>query len=387
MRLIGTFAQEKQAYAFTSILSKEGIENSYDIATSPETKLPEYRVWIIQEDDLPAAEEWYTRFKENPDNPAFYQMEEPTFRVERDEEIQQEKADQAWKIRLEAPPKQQNFSLTLTTCILLICAFFFMWDGLQEARLVKDEGEVALQIGITPVQQSLLFDYPAAYACMQEAMTEYPLKSLDDIQTLPPEGQAIYAQANSMPVWKGVYDLLINWKTKGQDHLHAVPMFEKIREGEVWRLFTPCILHRDFLHILFNMAWVWILGKQIEARIGKLRMLLMILVIGIIANIAQYLMSGAFFLGFSGVVVGMAGFIWVRQRTAPWEGYPLERSTLLFLVLFLVAMFALDLVAFFLEIFQVTKLIPNIANTAHIVGGLVGMLLGKISLFSRKVSP
>ena len=43
-----------------------------------------------------------------------------------------------------------------------------------------------------------------------------------------------------------------------------IPLFEKIRQGELWRLFTPCILHRDFLHILFNMIWVWILVKQIE---------------------------------------------------------------------------------------------------------------------------
>ena len=32
--------------------------------------------------------------------------------------------------------------------------------------------------------------------------------------------------------------------------------------------------------------------------------------------------------------MGMAGFIWMRQRKAPWEGYPLHPSTFSFLGLF-----------------------------------------------------
>ena len=106
--------------------------------------------------------------------------------------------------------------------------------------------------------------------------------------------------------------------------------FEKIRQGEVWRLFTPCLLHFDFLHILFNMAWLWILGKQIEERIHWKKLGLLILIVGIVSNTAQYLVSGPSFLGFSGIVVGMAGFIWMRQRNAPWEGYPLSRIVFCF---------------------------------------------------------
>jgi GlpG protein len=97
-------------------------------------------------------------------------------------------------------------------------------------------------------------------------------------------------------------------------------------------------------------------------------------------------MSGPYFLGFSGIVVGMAGFIWVRQKIAPWEGYPLQRNTALFLLLFVLAMFGLEVVTFILQMMSVIKIAPNIANTAHIVGGLAGMLLGKLSFFGRRMS-
>ena len=40
----------------------------------------------------------------------------------------------------------------------------------------------------------------------------------------------------------------------------------EIRHGEVWRLFTPMLVHMHFLHILFNMLWLRDLGSMVEAR-------------------------------------------------------------------------------------------------------------------------
>jgi GlpG protein len=110
------------------------------------------------------------------------------------------------------------------------------------------------------------------------------------------------------------------------------------------------------------------------------------LVIGVVANIAQYVMSGFFFIGYSGIVVGLVGFIWVRQRKAPWEGYPLQRSVIFFLLFFILAMMGLQIFGWALEFFNINDLSAHIANTAHIVGGLVGMTLGQLSFFARKKS-
>jgi len=121
-------------------------------------------------------------------------------------------------------------------------------------------------------------------------------------------------------------------------------------------------------------------------RLRKMKICLLILIIGVLSNIAQYLVSGPYFLGFSGVVVGLAGFIWVRQKRAPWEGYPLQKGTALFLLFFVLAMFAIELITFGLQLFSIIQVTPNIANTAHIIGGLTGMLLGRFSFFSRKMT-
>ncbi len=156
------------------------------------------------------------------------------------------------------------------------------------------------------------------FIVLADVLRSLPLQNVTDEKSLPKDEQQKIDAAEALPYWRGIYDYFTQKKQE------ATPMFEKIRQGEVWRLFTPCLLHRGFLHILFNMAWLWILGKQIEERAGKLRLLVLIIITAVVSDVTQYLISGPFFLGFSGVVVGMAGFIWMRQRVAPWEGYPLS---------------------------------------------------------------
>jgi GlpG protein len=99
----------------------------------------------------------------------------------------------------------------------------------------------------------------------------------------------------------------------------------------------------------------------------------------------QYLMSGPFFIGYSGIVTALAGFTWMRERIAPWEGYPLNRATILFLVLFIGAVFVLQAASFFIQIFSNQDFAPNIANTAHIAGAIIGAYLGKFKFFAQRV--
>jgi len=130
------------------------------------------------------------------------------------------------------------------------------------------------------------------------------------------------------------------------------------------------------------MLWLWILGKQLETRMTKLRYILFVVIVGIVTNILQYLMGGPYFLGFSGVIMGMIGFIWMRQKIAPWEGYPLPKAAILFISIYVVAMLGLQVFSFFSQAFGGMVLAPNIGNTAHISGAVIGIILGKIPFFS-----
>jgi GlpG protein len=138
--------------------------------------------------------------------------------------------------------------------------------------------------------------------------------------------------------------------------------FPEIRAGEVWRLVTPIFLHGGLLHLLFNMLWLYQLGGQIEAQESSRYVAIMVLVFASICNTAQYIVSGPLFVGMSGVVYGLLGYIWMMTRFQVGTRYMLSEQTVMFMLLWL----GLCLVG----------IIPHVANTEHVVGILLGVAWG-----------
>lgn len=389
MRLIGNFETEKEAYAFYSFLLKEKIQNIYEPYLEENTKVKHYRVWVYDEDDLSKALEWLEHYKEHPEDPKFQAPDLQYGKTPPSPDYSEvaKSEDAKWQsIPSKAQLPMRRYSFILTQLIIVTCGLLFFWNGSEEAKIAQEKGRFAAEVGMTPLDQELYFDDPASYQYIQQMIDTVPLTSYKEVKDLPPEAVVLLKKAEDAPSWRGLYDFFMTMKAKGWHAATSVPMFEKISQGQFWRLFTPCLMHANFLHILFNMMWVWILCKQIEERVPRWKICLMILAIGILSNVAQYLASGPYFVGFSGVIVGMAGFIWMRQKKAPWEGYPLQKGTLLFLLFFVLAMFVIELFTFSLQVFSLIQLTPSIANTAHIVGGLVGILLGRLSFFARRVT-
>ncbi len=139
----------------------------------------------------------------------------------------------------------------------------------------------------------------------------------------------------------------------------------EIREGQVWRLVTPIFIHFGFLHILFNMWVLMDFGSIIEARKGKLRFLLLVLVTAILSNLAQYVVSGPTFGGMSGVLFGLLAYMWMQGKFNPASELALHPQT----VTLMIAWFVLCLVG----------IIPNVANGAHAAGAAVGAAWGYLS--------
>ena len=388
MRLIGLLDSEKQAFTFYAFLVRQGIKSTYEPMVDPVTKKEEQRIWIYEEDDLEQAIQWLEEFKQDPTSPQFatgHLVLPPTPPVDlltsTKPADQQAKQPKEFQIKLTLKRSSGKAAFTLTYLIILICGFLYLWNSGEQVQMVQKSGKLSLQISLTPIQQKLVFDYPLATQKLDELVSQFTLQSMEELNQLPPADQEKFKEVEKIPVWRGVLPLLIH-RAKQPSDVNA-PLFEKIRQGEIWRLFTPCLLHFGFLHILFNMAWAWILCKQVEARISRLKMILLILLIGIVSNVCQYLMSGPYFLGFSGIVTGLVGFIWMRQRVAPWEGYPLQKPTVVFILVFVLAMLLLEIFTLLMQAFSSSEMTATIANTAHIVGGLFGMLLGRTALFSR----
>ena len=139
-----------------------------------------------------------------------------------------------------------------------------------------------------------------------------------------------------------------------------------IQGGEVWRLITPAFLHASLstnpLHLVFNMWWLYDLGTLIERRLGSTRFAILVVIIALVSNLAQFLVRGPNFAGMSGVVYGLFGYAWVRGRLDPTSGFYLRPDVAFWMMIW-----------FFL---CASGFIGNVANWAHGGGLVAGAALG-----------
>lgn len=257
--------------------------------------------------------------------------------------------------------------MKLTACLSLICCLLFLTIQMSMHTGVPP-------IFSSPAEEALLYDYPKVFSQFKELADKYGPNVFS--YPPPPGAERALQKIDAMPYWQGLYTLALH-----RDLPHPMPpLFEKLRQGQVWRLFSPVLLHADLLHLFFNLTWFFALGKQIEQRIGTPRFWWLLFTIAIVSNTAQYLMSGPAFLGISGVVAGLTGFIWARQRSYG-EGYPLQRVTIYMIFCFILGVAAVEGLLFLLSAMVHENFSLGIANTAHLTGAWMGLQLGKSNFF------
>jgi rhomboid protease GlpG len=160
----------------------------------------------------------------------------------------------------------------------------------------------------------------------------------------------------------------------------------EIMHGQVWRLITPIFIHAGAVHLIFNSLAMLDLGSMVESRRGSLRLLVLVIVLAIVSNLAQYwielptfkdfslkyLRGTPNFCGISGVAFGLMGYIWMKSRFDPDSGFFLNRQAVTMMMVWFAICFA--------------GVLPvNFANTAHTAGLLMGMGIGYgSSLLSRR---
>lgn len=377
MRRIKIFTDQNQALGFSSRL--QGKQIASEVETSGEK---EYTLWIIEEDDVPRALEELKVFQESPQKA---KVQEPIPEIKMDETGSQKPGSVMRDVihRLSRERKRVEMKGLWTRVLVGICALVYLIAMYQRLDLLKSASPSLLLPAISPIEELFIYECPEALAWNDQLIHEYSYKTVEELKTLPPAGQELVKKIEEHPPWSGYYGEVIV-KSRGQP-LPPHELFQDIRRGEVWRLLTPIFLHANLLHILFNMLWIWMLGRLIEGRIGAIRYLGLVLIIGVITNTLQYLVSGPFFMGFSGVITGMAGFIWMRQIVSPLEVYPIHKGAILFLWIFILGVFLLQCLAFFLQIFNISTLDLSIANTAHLSGAVLGMILARLPIFCKTV--
>jgi membrane associated rhomboid family serine protease len=130
-----------------------------------------------------------------------------------------------------------------------------------------------------------------------------------------------------------------------------------VDDGGWYRLITAMFIHYGLLHLLLNMWALWILGRQLEAVLGRGRFLALYLLAGIGGNVAAYIFSpNSYAAGASTALFGLFGAYAIVVRRL---GGSLA-SVLPILVINLVITFA----------------VPGISIAGHLGGLVTGAMVG-----------
>lgn len=146
-------------------------------------------------------------------------------------------------------------------------------------------------------------------------------------------------------------------------------------ESEPWRLASSALPHGDWLHLIFNIYWLWVLGTKGEEVLGHATTLVIMFVLAVGSSAAQFaLASGG--IGLSGVGYGLVGLLWILSRRDKRFRDSLDRYVL---ITFLVW----GVLCVLLTISNVWS-IGNVAHASGLVlGGLIGVALAPGPRFQR----
>ena len=311
MRALTEMDNETEARRLGDYLYAQGIPNDVDEDEG------EWTIWIHDDEQLAAAEAELKPFCTNPSDSKYTKTSGTADRL-RKEQAEEDKvaAKRQVDVRTQVFGQPTGAKPMLTLFMIGLCVII---------HLLKISGR-----DLSPLYYSNISLTNAAKQSMSDAeQMQYRMK-----RVLPPEvtGQRIGLAGNEKPQRVGV--------------------------GEAWRLITPIFMHGGFLHIIFNMYWLYFLGGVMEGKLGFGRFLGFVILAALLSNIGQYIAEGPYFLGMSGVNYGLFGYLWIRGKLDPTFGFQLDPSTIAIMLIW----FGVCLIG----------LMPNVANTAHALGLIVG---------------
>lgn len=159
--------------------------------------------------------------------------------------------------------------------------------------------------------------------------------------------------------WFTITELL----QRGED-IYTQPLLHSLESFQLWRFISPIFMHFSVIHILFNCLWIWVIATRMEIIQGRIALLALVLLSGVISNVAQFYISGPLFGGLSGVVYALLGYSWLWDRQNPHRAFGMPPAIMGFMVL----MLALG----YTGAFEALGL-GAIANTAHLAGLIAGL--------------
>lgn len=196
-----------------------------------------------------------------------------------------------------------------------------------------------------------------------------PARSMEDggLEQKPVFTIAIMAVAILIFAWQNLISTTL------LDNL--VPNGVEIYVGRWDALISSNFVHGDLLHIGFNLCWIWMLGKVLEAQLSRAQYLILFFSCAVFSSAVELAFTGQVGVGLSGVVYGWAGFMWFAGHRFPVFRNVLTKKLAHFLLGWLI-------LCFVLTHFQIL----NVANGGHVGGLVAGSAIGLAIVRSASVT-
>lgn len=129
-----------------------------------------------------------------------------------------------------------------------------------------------------------------------------------------------------------------------------------VLNGQVWRLATSIFLHIGVVHLIVNMYSLFIIGRQLEGFLGKIKYLIVFLGSGILGSLLSIVVNDGISAGASGAIFGLLGsLLYFGYNYRLYLGTVLKTQIMPVIIINLLISF----------------MVPGIDAYAHL-GGLVG---------------
>lgn len=134
------------------------------------------------------------------------------------------------------------------------------------------------------------------------------------------------------------------------------------------RLVTYVLGHANWSHFLGNISYILLLGPTLEDRYGSRNVMLTILVTAIVTGLINYIFFPA------SALCGASGVVFAFILLISFTGFRRHEIPITFILVTIIFLGQ--------QIYESMTVESNISYMAHIVGGVIGALMGYI--FNRK---
>ena len=157
---------------------------------------------------------------------------------------------------------------------------------------------------------------------------------------------------------------LLNYVTGGAlGRMLFMTYHSKLLSPMTWvRAFTHIFGHADWTHLIGNMSYLLLLGPMLEEKYSSRTLAGVVALTAVVTSIVNYI----FFPGVG--LCGASGVVFAFILLSSFTGFKEGEIPITFI---LVAVFFIGQ-----QVYEGLTIQDNISNMAHIVGGIVGGLLG-----------